>query len=70
MLVKDANAIRGNWKLGRVSKVFQSEDGRVRRCAVIYKPITPGMKIPKGFTAVERPIQDIIVIVPVEEEPT
>jgi hypothetical protein len=68
VLVKDANIIRGNWKLGKVSKVFCGEDQRVRRCTVIYKNILPGLQIPNKFTSIERPIQDVIVIVPVDEE--
>ena len=68
MLIKDSNAVRGNWKMGRVSKTNPSGDGYVRRCSVVYKRVVPGNDIPKSFITIERPVQDLIVIVPISDE--
>ena len=38
VLIKDTNAIRGSWKLGKVLKVYPSEtDGKVKNVDVQYK---------------------------------
>ena len=34
VLVQDSNQVRGNWKLGKVSKVYPGDDGRVRKVDV------------------------------------
>ena len=34
VLVQDSNQARGNWKLGKVSKVYPGDDGRVRKVDV------------------------------------
>ena len=65
VMIQDANAIRGNWKLGRVSKVEVSDDGIVRNCHVQYKQTNSSNK--KGFTTIRRPVQKLVLIVPVEE---
>ena len=68
VLIKDSNALRGNWKMGRVSKVKPSADSYVRRCSAFYKQVLPGKDIPKSRITIERPVQDLIVIVPIEGE--
>ena len=68
VMIKDANSVRGGWKLGKVNKVFPSDDGHVRRCQVSYKQQLPGTKIAPKFTTIDRPIQDFIVIVAADED--
>ena len=64
VLVKDSNVVRGEWKKALVSKSIKSKDGHVRRVILTYKSIN-------GTTiSVERPIQNIIVLVPVESDKT
>jgi len=60
-LVQDSNHVRGKWQLARVSKVFPGEDGLVRRAELEYK--NPDRR---KFTTIERPVQRLIVLVPVE----
>tara|TARA_B110001454_G_scaffold196478_1_gene199376 strand:- start:542 stop:6220 length:5679 start_codon:yes stop_codon:yes gene_type:complete len=63
VLIQDANSVRGRWKMGRVSKAEPSlRDGFVRSVEVQYK--NPGHNV---FTTITRPVQRLIVIVPVEE---
>ena len=68
VLIKDSNSIRGKWKLGKVNKTISSADGHVRRCVVVYKQQPPGMKLAANYTSIERPIQDLVVIIPKDED--
>ena len=41
VLIQDANLVRGEWRMGIVSKAEpSSEDGFVRNCTVKYKKVT------------------------------
>ena len=42
VLFQDSNLVRDNWKLGRVSQIFPSQDGKVRKVEVRYKNPQPG----------------------------
>lgn len=55
VLIKETNPIRGQWKTGRVTKVFSGSDDRVRN--VMVKTVT---------SEYERPITKIVVIYPAE----
>ena len=70
VLIQDSN-LRGNWKLGKVITTKPSKDGRVRRVEIVYKNTKPGEHVKTyrggGYVTVERPVQRIIVIVPVDE---
>ena len=72
VIVQDSKQIRGNWRLARVSDVFPSEDGRVRKVELQYKNEKPGEAVSKyagsPYTKIERPVQRIVVIVLVDEE--
>ena len=61
VLVQDSNELRGEWKMGLVSKIKESRDGRVRNVEVMYK---------RGETkiTITRPAQRLIVLVPNELE--
>ena len=39
IVIQDSNQIRGKWKLARVSKIFPSDDGRVRRVEIEFKNV-------------------------------
>ena len=47
VLMKDLNALRGNWKLGKISKVYLSQDNIIRNVDVQYKN-----KVDKKLTTV------------------
>lgn len=61
VLIQDANMVRGNWKLGRVSQVYPDYEGKVRKVDVIYKheDRTP--------TTVQRAVQGLVVLLPANQ---
>jgi len=64
VLIQDSNLIRGKWKLGQVIRADPSlRDGYVRNVDIHHK--NPGSK---NFLTLTRPIQKIIVLVPVEDQ--
>ncbi|KAL9953949.1 hypothetical protein ACROYT_G041431 [Oculina patagonica] len=70
VLIQDSNQIRGNWKLGRVTKAHESKDGKVRKVEVQYKNPKPNEPVRtyagRGFVTVERPVQLLVIVVPVD----
>ena len=62
-LIRYAKEKRATYRLGRVSEVKKGVDGLVRKVTLKYKLPTE-----KVFRTVDRPIQGIAVIVPVEEQ--
>ena len=62
VIIQDSNTIRGEWTKGLISKVIPSQDGKVRKVEVTYKRNSTSI-------TVERPVQRLIVLVPVEENP-
>ena len=67
VIVQDQNALRGDWRLAKVSKVRESDDGCVRNCELQYKQISPLGDYGNGYTTIKRSVQRIVVIVPVED---
>ena len=64
VLIQDSNQIRGNWKMARVTEANPSlRDGFVRNIELQYKN-----KGSNNYTTISRPVQRVIVIVPVDEE--
>ena len=59
VLVEDVHALRGKWKMAIVRKIIHSLDGKVRRVVVTYSS--------NGKSTVERAVQKLIVLVPVDE---
>ena len=61
VLIQVGNAVRGEWKLGIVTKTFPSDDGKVRRVEVSYKNFHPDEKLDTyngiNYTSVERAVQ-------------
>ena len=70
VLLQDSNAVRGHWKLARVSQAHPSSDGKVRSVEVEYKNCENLKKfdLPTSFVKVTRPIQKIVLLLPVDEE--
>ena len=72
VIVADPGVLRGSYRLGRVTQVFPSADGHVRRARVAYKRFKVGEKLHeyKGATdiEVERSVQRLALIVPVDDE--
>ena len=72
VIVQDPNQLRGTWKLATVSKVFPSEDGKVRRVEIRYKNEKIGEAnneyLGTKYTRIERPVQRLVVIVPADEK--
>ena len=66
VLIQDSTLVRGNWKLGRVSQVFPSQDCKVRKVEVRYKNPQPGEPANeyrgKNFATVQRPVHQLVVI--------
>lgn len=71
VMVQDSNAVRGQWKIARVSKTFPGIDGRVRKVEVQYKcpPLNESPRVCKGraYTTIQRPVQRLVVIVAADE---
>jgi len=64
VIIQDSNQVRGKWKLGRVSCADPSlRDGFVRKIEVQYKNLDA-----KTYTTIERPVQRVVVLVPVDDE--
>ena len=62
--MKDDKAIRGHWRMAKVSEVTPSSDGKVRRVIVSYKSQPEG----KSFINLDRSPNSLIVIVPKDGE--
>ena len=62
-LIKYSDIRRGSYRLGRVKNVKKGKDGYVRTVTLTYK--NPGENV---FREVDRPVQGISVIVPIEEQ--
>ena len=68
VIVQDSNILRGEWKLALVRSVVPSDDGKVRRVHVSYKNDNGGRDYHgTNYVTIERPIQKLVVVVPVEE---
>ena len=71
-VLKDANALRGEWKLCRVMEVFPDEYEVVRNVRVALPPSghdsSPQYRTGLEKTIVDRHVSNLVVIVPSEEE--
>ena len=68
VLIQDNDSVRGEWKMGIVSNaVPNSEDGFVRNCIVKYKQKLPGLDFKSCFTSIQRAVQRLVVLLPVDE---
>ena len=63
VIIADKCLSRGEWKLGMVTAVVPGIDNKVRRVSLQYK--NKGSNV---FTVIERPVQRIVVILPIDEQ--
>lgn len=63
VLVKDEDAQRNDWPLGRISEAIKSEDGEVRKAQV--EVMKEGRK--KTYL---RPIKELVLLVPAQSDKT
>ena len=67
-LLRDSNAVRGEWRLCRVKEVYPDEDKKVRNVSVIVPPpslaLSKGLDYPKNLVMNElkRHVNNLIVI--------
>ena len=64
VLVQESGLIKGVWKMGKITKADPSlRDGFVRNVDIQYKNANY-----KSFITITRPVQRIVVIVPIDDE--
>ena len=67
VLLKDSNVIRGNWRLGCVTKTFPDSDMLVRKIHVRCKVMSNDEKTTDKMCEIERAVHSVIVIVAADE---
>ena len=69
VLIKDCNAIRGKWKMGRVVETKPGRDGRVRDVRIKYKVWQSGSSY-KGvkYSFIDRSVHHLVLLLPIEEQ--
>ena len=63
VLVEDSNALRGDWKMARVTEAFKSLDGKVRRVKLFYRTKGTG-----SGQEIECAVQNLILLVPIQDK--
>ena len=67
VMIQDSNMLRGKFRMGIVTGVSPSQDGKIRRVNVSYKNNVEGCTYTgTKFTTVERPVHKLVVIIPAE----
>ena len=67
--MQDKNAVRGEWRLARVSKCYPDGRGRVRNVELLVKPRqgSSGGYIPSAPILLRRHVKNLILLVPSDE---
>ena len=65
VLIKDTNAVRGNWQLGQIDKLHYGNDNVCRKVGIRYK-----IPVNKRCNIISRAVQNIGILLPVEENVT
>jgi hypothetical protein len=72
VLVIDSGVLKGEYRLARVTQVLPSTDGRVRKVRIAYKKYRVGEKVYEysgaPYTEIERSVQKLSLLVPVQEQ--
>jgi hypothetical protein len=70
VIIKDANLPRNCWKLGRVSTVFQDDDGYVRTVELNVgdSSLDATGKRTAGLKSMQRPIHKLVLLLASENE--
>ena len=63
VIIADKNSPRGQWKLGKINNGQAGIDGKVRRVSIQYKNKNSDI-----YTEIERPVQKVVVILPISEQ--
>ena len=63
VLVQDSNALRGEWKMARVTEALLGLDGKVRRVKLFYRTRGTG-----SSQEIERAVQNLILLVPSRDD--
>ena len=66
VIIQDSKLKRSQWKLGVICRSSKGIDGKVRRVKVEYVNLQPGGKTTREV--VERSVQRLVIIVPIEEQ--
>ena len=67
VMIQDTNILRGRFKMGIVVETFLSHDGKIRKVKVGYNNTEGALeRDSKNYTYIERAVDKLIVIVPVE----
>ena len=69
-MVSDSNLLRGEWRLARVTQVYPDRHRRVRNVELVTKPKQggTGQYIPTPSIMIRRHVNNVVVLVPVEEQ--
>ena len=69
-VVRDSNALRGEWRLAKVTCCYPDRLGRVRNVELLMKPTQGGSTdyIPTPSVHVKRHVNNIVVLIPSEEQ--
>ena len=69
-IMRDSNALRGEWRLCRVSSCYPDSSGRVRNVELMLKPVQGGQGdyVPTAPIHVRRHVNNLVLLVPIEEE--
>ena len=72
VLIQDTTLGKSKWKIGRISNVYPGSDDKVRNVDVEYKNLgedrCASAYFGKGYTTIKRPVQRLIVLLPVDDE--
>ena len=68
-LLRDSNAVRGDWRLARVNDVYPDNKGIVRNVEVAVSTNNNGsvMYKPSSCNLLKRHVSNLIVLVPADE---
>ena len=69
-LLRDQDAFRSEWRLGRVVDVFPDRLGNVRNVEILVKSLQDGSRqyVPSAGMRLRRHVNNVLVLVPVEDQ--
>lgn len=64
VVVKDDSLARNQWKLGRITECFPSDDGLVRKVKVMMSDscLDNSGKRTKAMSVIERPVHSLVLL--------
>ena len=69
-IVRDSNALRGEWRLGRVKVCYPDRHGKVRNVEIEVKPRQSGdtSYIPTPSILIKRHVNNVVILIPAEDQ--